>query len=372
MATKKDSGKPVILLLGKIPPPWIGPAIATQHILASGLNTHFHILHQDTRLNREVSGIGKWHWQKPLRQAAQIGGLTWKILRYRPELVWIPISQSTGGFLKDSLFIATSRLLGCRVLLHLRGSDFRNWLNRSSQWTGRYVRFILHRCRGVIVLGECLRHLFEGFFPLNRIFVVPNGAEYVFPAKSRNSENVRILYLANLMASKGIEDVIEAVSLLVQRGFSGFQLDVVGAWAENDLKVKVLDFVDNRGLPVTIHASASGNKKSQFFADADIFVFPPRAPEGHPWVIVEALAAGLPVVTTDQGAIKESVIHGENGFLVPVENPEAIALKLQDLIGDVETRRRMGEYSRVLYQKMFSESVMVRRLKETLNKVMER
>lgn len=108
----------------------------------------------------------------------------------------------------------------------------------------------------------------------------------------------------------------------------------------------------------------------EFLGNADIFVFPPRAPEGHPWVIVEAMAAGLPVVSTDRGAIAECILDGQNGFIVPVNNPGQIAIKLKQLISDNALRERMGKESRKLYEENFTEEKMVERLSETFEKAM--
>lgn len=363
--------RPVVLLLGKIPPPYMGPAVATRHILDSRLNDHFRLIHQDTRLNRELTGLGRWTWRKPFRQLTILAGLNWKILRYRPKLVWIPISQATGGFLKDSLYLLVSRMMGRKVLVHLRGSDFRNWLDRSPKWLNRYVAFVLRCCAGVIVLGECLRHLFEGFFPPERIFVVPNGADFSFPPRQHSDHTVRVLYLANLMASKGIEDVVSAVALLKERGISGFHMGVVGSWVEPDLRVRVINTVHSQGLPVSFHPPATGEAKARIFSDADVFVFTPRAPEGHPWVIVEALAAGLPIVATDKGAIPESVVHAENGLLVEAKNPNQIAHALETLLTNKTLRESMGEQSLKKYQSNFTEKAMVNRLFRVLSSLCE-
>jgi glycosyltransferase involved in cell wall biosynthesis len=106
-------------------------------------------------------------------------------------------------------------------------------------------------------------------------------------------------------------------------------------------------------------------------SNADIFVFPPRAPEGHPWVIVEAMAAGLPIISTDRGAIVESVKHEENGFIVPLGDPQAIAKHIQELINFPEKRQRMGQNSRKHYLTNFTEAAMVENLTHIFQNVMK-
>ena len=74
-------------------------------------------------------------------------------------------------------------------------------------------------------------------------------------------------------------------------------------------------------LPVINHGPVKGDKKFSILNEADIFVFPTYyRNEGHPWVTVEAMAAGLPVISTDHAAISESVHDGKNGYLVEKKN----------------------------------------------------
>jgi glycosyltransferase involved in cell wall biosynthesis len=71
------------------------------------------------------------------------------------------------------------------------------------------------------------------------------------------------------------------------------------------------------------------------------------------------MAAGLPVITTDRGAIAESVVDGENGFIVAAGRPDEIAAKVRLLAGDPELRRKMGRQSRERYERLFTEKKMV-------------
>ncbi len=361
--------KKKVLILGKLPPPYMGPAIATQIILNSSLKDKYDLLHLDTKANESLQTLGKWSIRKLIRNAFIYSRMLWILLSKRPALVLIPISQSTTGFIKDFFFIALARICGRRVLVQLRGSNFQNWLKNSSRLTGAFVRGSLHLCRGVIVLGNNLKPLFKGIFPDNRIYVVPNGGNYELGFSVKRNDPLRILYLGNLQASKGIEDVIVAISMVTEKHSGNFHLDVVGDWRAAATRQACMQLVEEKKLPVSFHPPASGTLKWKFLSEADIFVFTPRSPEGHPWVIVEALAAGLPVISTDRGAIVESVHQGLNGFIVEAENPAAIAGHLEVLLKDKEQREKMGRESRRLYEANFTEEAMVRRLTDTFEAV---
>jgi glycosyltransferase involved in cell wall biosynthesis len=84
--------------------------------------------------------------------------------------------------------------------------------------------------------------------------------------------------------------------------------------------------------------------------------------EGHPWVIVEAMAAGLPIVTTDHGCIRESVIDGKNGFLIPKKDPVAVAEKVNLLVENQKLRKQMGNKSRQLYEAGFTKEHFIRKM----------
>ncbi len=365
--------KPRIFILGKLPPPWYGPAIATDIILKSSLNNHFNIIHIDTGLNANLQSMGKLAWWKPFKGLWLYIGYFFKLIIYRPKVVLIPNGQTTGAFIKDSVFIILGRLLGRKILLQLRGSDWENWLSKVTPLTRKYVNFNLRLSSGVIVLGHNLKYLFRQNFSDDRIFVVSNGANYKFPEKPQKPSDIfEVLFFSNLFPTKGVEDVLEASRILKAKGIDGIKYRMVGAWKSDSFAQKCNQFVLEHQLPVEFFQPASGETKIKFFITSDILVFPPRIPEGHPWVVVEGLAAGLPIISTDQGAIIESVLNGENGFIVNTNSPVQIAEKIELLFNNPELRVKMGAESRKHYEQNFTEDKMVQNLSFALNSVISK
>ena len=360
------SKKENVIILGKVPPPYMGPSIATEIILNSTLNEQYNLIHADTKINSNLNDMGSISVTKIIKNIKLYINLFVLILKYKPKLVLIPISQTTVGFIKDSIYIIIAKLLRVKILINLRGSDFKAFYNKSNYINKFFIRTILSFCDSVIVLGNNLKYIFKDFFKDEQIHVVPNGANYDIPQKKKNKVP-SILYLANLQSSKGIEDVIVALSLLKQRGYD-FQANIVGSWREEKTKNFCLDLVRNENLPIKFHSNKSGREKFNFFSNADIFVFTPRKPEGHPWVIVEALASGLPIISTDQGAITESVIHEKNGFIVKTYSPEEIAERLIQLISNPKLMNEMAQKSKEYYNSYFTEEKMVENLSIAFNK----
>jgi len=362
---------PTVCIFGKLPPPFMGPAIATQILLQSGLKDNFNLVHIDTKINEDLKEMGQWSFRKFFRNISIYFKIVRNGINAKPQLVLIPISQSTVGFIKDSIYILLSRLFCRKILLHLRGSEFKMWMDRSSPLTKLYVKSVFKICSGVIVLGDNLRYLFAGYFPDSKIHVSPNGGNYIIPERTRtDSEKIHVLYLGNLQSSKGIEDVIEAIHLIPADLRNNLIVDVLGGWRDESTRKKCMSIIDENQLNIKFHPPEKSYLKLQMMSNADIFVFPPRAPEGHPWVIVEALAAGLPIISTDRGAIVESVKHEENGFIVPLANPTAIRERLLELIKNPEKRQRMAQKSRKKYESLFTETAMVNNLSRIFHQVM--
>ena len=353
------SEKPRILILGKLPPPYMGPAIATQILLQSGLKDYFELIHLNTKMNASLENMGKLGIRKIMKGILLYWNMLWICLTARPHLVLIPISQSSRGFVKDFLFIAAGKLAGRRVVLQLRGSNFQNWMDTAPSFIRALVKFAMKWSVGMIVLGSNLRYLFRNYFPEERIYVIPNGGNFHFPAVEKNSRETRFLFFSNLFDAKGIRDVVDAVQLLQKEHPGAIHLDVAGSWLEENTRSYCMDLVEKNKLPVTFFPALSGVEKELRFARADVFIFTPRDPEGHPWVIVEAMAAALPVIATDKGAITESVVDGENGFIVKDNDPAAIAAKMFTLATEPALRKRMSSRSLEYYHSKFTEEKMV-------------
>jgi glycosyltransferase involved in cell wall biosynthesis len=364
------SKKPTILILGKLPPPLIGPAIATNIILNSGLKEQFNLVHFDTRINKEVATMGRWSMGKSFKMMSLYRQYKRMVKATQPDIILVPISQTTMGFYKDARFISIGAKYA-KVIVQLRGSNFKNWLASAGSSTNKFVKKTLTKCAGAIVLGNNLKYLFKGFFAEENIFVVPNGANYELQKKT--TEELSVLYLANFLPSKSFDDVLRAVVLLKEKGITNFKLNAVGAWDNEAFKQNCADIIKDHELTnVELFPPQTGKAKMQMFADADVFVFCPKMPEGHPWVIVEALANGLPIIATDQGAIIESVIDNRNGFIVPPEQPEIIAQKLEQLINDETLRSQLGQNSKGHYLANFTEEKMMENLANVFNMVLEK
>ncbi|MDP9270177.1 MAG: glycosyltransferase family 4 protein, partial [Chloroflexota bacterium] len=117
---------------------------------------------------------------------------------------------------------------------------------------------------------------------------------------------------------------------------------------------------------IELRGGVTGREKRDLLLSAGFFVFPPSEPEGHPRVVLEAIAAGLPVIATDRGAIAETVVDGESGFILPRPDPADLADRILRLHDDAELRQAMSKAARTRYLERFTQETSDRALAEWL------
>ena len=226
-----------------------------------------------------------------------------------------------------------------------------------------FVRALLGRVSLAMVQGQRLLSAFNGLVPAESIVVIPNGLDETPFLEARAAINrkpdapKRILFVGLMCPEKGFRDIIAAIPLVPEAHFI-----FAGEWPSAKEEKEVRDFLRQQGVEdrVTFAGVVSGPAKYDLFVCADIFVFPTYfVYEGHTVSSVEALAAGLPIICTDHGALNESVRDGWNGYFVPRSDPEDIARRLNQLLSDDNLRRTMGERSRQLYEEGFTLSQFV-------------
>ena len=169
----------------------------------------------------------------------------------------------------------------------------------------------------------------------------------------------RLLFLSNLIESKGIYVLLEACRMLKEEGIV-FQCDYVGGESKLISGESFRNAIAERGLTdcVTYHGPQYGAAKDRFFRGADIFVFPTYYDnECFPLVLVEAMQYRLPIVTTPEGGILDIVTDGVNGFVCPQRDVDALAVALRKLIGDRQLRVAMGQRGYELYRERMTLEV---------------
>ncbi len=200
----------------------------------------------------------------------------------------------------------------------------------------------------------------------NRIHRIYNGLDLTpFKRADFSSTPPLIVAVGRLIAKKGFLDLLRACRLLMERGKS-FRCEIIGEGPlEQELREQIaqLDLEDYVELP----GAKPQHEIREHLAAASAFVLPSVVdPDGGmdnlPTVIMEAMAAGLPVVSTSIGGIPEMVIQNETGFLVPPDDVAALAGAIERLLDDISLARRFGEGGFQRAGELFSIEKNVREL----------
>ena len=171
--------------------------------------------------------------------------------------------------------------------------------------------------------------------------------------------------IGRLHPAKGFNDLITAMTLL-KTETNSIQLLIVG---EGELLNQLKLQVHNNNLSRTIKFTGLRNDIPEILSALDVLVSPSLW-EGLPNVVLEAMAAGKPVVATSVGGTPEAVVDGETGLLVPPRNPEALATAILRLLGNSELRTRMGHAGRERVLNHFSMQRMVKRTEQLYQELM--
>ncbi len=170
------------------------------------------------------------------------------------------------------------------------------------------------------------------------------------PAETERAPGpARLVSVGRLVAKKGYDDILEALSVLRDAGVD-WRYDVYG---DGRLRSELEEIIDRLGLGerVRLHGSVTTDVVGEALAAADAFVCGSRPTEdgdrdGIPNSLAEAMACGVPVVATDVSGIPELLESGRSGVIVPPGDPKALAAGLQEILGDGESRRRLGAGAR--------------------------
>ena len=177
---------------------------------------------------------------------------------------------------------------------------------------------------------------------------------------------VNLLFLSNLIPSKGVYVLLDACRILKDKELD-FQCNFVGGETKEMDRATFEAEVQRRGLEgmVRYEGPKYGEEKEEYWCSSDVFV-QPTYEDCFPLTIVEAMQHGLPVVSTDEGAVPDMVADGENGFVCRRKDAEGLAQALERLITDASLRKRMGEEGYRIYKDKFTLQCFEQRFTEIL------
>ncbi len=361
-----------LVVFAHVPPPHHGQSQMVQYLVdgfRSDPSLGIEVIHVDARLSDDLTDVGRARGGKirrllgycraAIRARFRTGATTW---------YYVPSPPKRNSLYRDWLVMLLVRPWFKHTIFHWHAVGLGEWLlTHAKPWERRVSRWLLGRPELSIALSAFNAPDATRFNPLRQV-IVANGvpdpcpafdtelaAQRVERARRRREDGgtVRVLFLAHCTRDKGLFDALEAVSaanaLEAARPGPGrltFQLDVAGSFVESCDETEfrrriampdLADCVQHLGF-------VSGAAKSKCLRNADLFLFPSHyANEGQPLNLIEAMAHGLPPVTTRWRGIPEMVPAHYPGLVEP-RDPTATATALVTVARDEDGLRFRQQY----------------------------
>ena len=287
---------------------------------------------------------------------------SWRMIRKDKIDITIAFFTTPCGYIASAL----KKIFKIPYLVSLRGFDVPGFFSEDfgllQTLNLPLIKATWRYADGVIANSNALADLAAKTARGLDIAVIPNAVreEAILrnrPGNKKDKEDgvVRILTVGRLTKQKGIEYLIEGLSLLGKD--EKYHLDIVG---DGTLKMALAEKADHYGMGqnVIFHGWLDRNKLSGLYQKADIFVLL-SLDEGMSNVLLEALSSALPIIATDISANRPLISDGVNGFLVPVKDKVAVAEKLSRLMKNPELRNRFSEESIKMVKNFLPEKMAV-------------
>ncbi|MCX7956697.1 MAG: glycosyltransferase [Endomicrobia bacterium] len=239
-------------------------------------------------------------------------------------------------------------------------------------WLNYFLYFNDLKIKADLFIGNCnflCEKLREKGIKNNKIKLLYPGIRINKFDKKKNNEikEKKLLFVGRFVEKKGVEYIIKAVNILKKR-YPDIILYLCG---DGELRSRLESLVNSLSLNHNIiFLGWKGREEiTKLMMETKIFVLPSITAsngdmEGLPTVILEAMAQGLPVVSTFHAGIPEAVINGETGFLVPEKDEKSLAEKIDILLSDMALAKKMGLRGRELLEEKFNLSKQVEKLEQ--------
>lgn len=359
--------KQSVLLMGQTPPPWHGQAVATKLLFDHDwpdFDVH--------RLRMEYSGemveVGRFQWRKVWHLVELIARAR-QVLKEHPGCVlfYPPASARWIPFLRDVVFLSCVRhLAGSTVFIfHASGLPSfteQGWLRRRmAGWVYRKADVALEVAQEAVPPHEVFGAKSWNWCPC--AIEVPPAPTGVLRA---SDGRFTALFVGSLQEGKGVLEVLRTARILRDRGLGNrFRFQIVGKWfsAEFERECRALHEELDLGDTVDLTGELTGDPKWAAYYGADVFFFPTHyASEATPIVIMEALGAGLPVISTQWAGIPAMLEGCDAARILPVKSPERYAAALEEMAETAGNRTKLAAAARVFYEERFLPKQFIRRV----------
>lgn len=280
------------------------------------------------------------------------------------------------------------RLAGVRMIIYTaHGFPFHEGMRQPFRWAAMFLERVLSRWFTHLVLVQSKEDyelaLSRGIVPSHKLRWIGNGVDiHRFSPRDDGGdvrrelglpESARIVgFIGRLVKEKGILDLMEAMRSVL-RAMPEAHLLVIGDTLPSDrdqqTKLRVQTLASQADLANNVTLLGFRDDVERLLGAVHVVTLPSYR-EGFPRSVIEAMAAGKPVVATNIRGSREAVLDGETGFLTPVGDPQALAGALLRLLEDDSLATQMGSRSHERALSLFDEQKVLQREMDALNKLL--
>jgi len=370
MIEKRKKNDHKFLIIGQLPPPHHGSNVMTEMFIQSLKNSGHNITIVEKTFSRKIEEVGKASILKIFKIPLITSILMYHLVRHKHDLCFYFLSIKPPSIFVDAFFLFLIRMFRIKYVLYLHGKGLVDLDDKITGPLRSFVGKAISLSSGALVLGERLKGDVSHLIPDERLFVLPNAVPDLKSKKIEINHNrkgpVKILFLSNLIPSKGPLEFLK-MARNINKLDKSVHFFLAGPNGSNHFFSEIKEFIQNEVLSdcVTLTGPIYGENKDKLFMESDIFVFPTYYElEAFPLVNLEAMRAGLPVVSSNEGSIPEMVIDGVNGFIVDPKNIDMLTDRVLKLILDPELRIKMGNAGREIYEERFTINAYQKRLEQ--------
>ena len=288
------------------------------------------------------------------------------------DVVHINTSYNIKSYFRDSIFTLISKRAGCKTVVFWHG-----WRWDFEKKFGKILRPFFHYTFGkadaMICLGSEFSERLKAYDYRKPIYIETTvvAGEIIDYAKKDSyhlkDKSKTILFLSRVEKAKGIYETLDSFKSLL-KSFPEISLNIAGTG--NELK-NAGKYVKEQGISaVNFLGWVEGKDKIKLLSESDIFVLASYS-EGMPICVLEAMAMGLAVVTTNVGGIKDFFNEGDMGLIVNPGDKVDLALKIETLLQDEELCKRQSEFNRNYALNNFTPQKITARIESIYNALIE-
>lgn len=366
--------KPIILFILHLPPPVHGAAMVGKYIHDSRIvNEAFDCHYINLTTAKDLADIGKVGIRKLWQFAGLLNRIRKTVRKLKPSLVYVTPNACGGPFYKDFIVVQMLKMMRCRVVLHYHNKGVST---RQDRFMDNMLYKQFFKKVKVILLAEALYQDVKKYVNRNDVYICPNGipeTQTQEPKAERHNKIPHLLFLSNLLESKGVLVLLDACKILKEKGYS-FVCDFVGGETSEIDATRFAKEVESRELKgqAVYQGKKYGDEKQPFFLSADVFILPTfYHNECFPLVLLEAMEQGVACIASNEGGIADIIEEEKNGFIIEKRNALQLAERMEILINNPELCREMGMAGRKRFLYDFTIHKFEQRITEILLELSE-